>query len=67
MPEIHRKVLPYEYNYLCDKCNNGMMTAQGEKTADGVLHKCMICGATANLKKSYPHIEFFGEGEQPKN
>ena len=67
MPEISRKVIPYEYNYLCDSCKGGMMTVTGEKNAEGYPHKCVICGHTANLKAKYPHIEYYGEQEQPPN
>lgn len=67
MSEIHRKVIPYEYNYLCDQCSKGMMLASGEKTAAGFVHKCAICGSSAELKKSYPHVEYFGEGEEPRS
>ena len=65
MSEIYRKVVPYEYNYLCDSCNTGLMIKTGEQTAAGYLHKCAICGHQASLKKSYPQVEFFGEEEQP--
>ncbi len=67
MAEISRKVTPYEYNYVCDSCNSGMMKATGNTDSTGhIEHKCMICAATQFLSKSYPHIEFFGEGEEPK-
>lgn len=65
MSEVSRKVSPYEYNYLCDECNGGMMTSCGEQTAAGYPHKCVICSNKADLKKQYPHIEYFGEGEVP--
>jgi DNA-directed RNA polymerase subunit RPC12/RpoP len=66
MAEISRKVVPYEYAYICDKCKTGMMLATGEKNAAGLFpHKCMICGNKAELKKSYPHVEYFGEAERP--
>ncbi len=66
MSEIFRKVTPYEYNYLCDKCESGMMKIVGEKDADGLYpHKCVICSDKASLKKSYPRIEYFGEDETP--
>ena len=65
MPEISRKVLPYEYNYLCDSCKGGMMTSVGERVAGGYPHKCVICSHTAELKSQYPHVEYYGEGEQP--
>ena len=65
MSEISRKVIPYEYNYLCDSCKGGMMTFLGEETEEGYSHKCMICGANAYLKMQYPHIEYYGEDELP--
>ena len=66
MAEVSRKVTPYQYNYICDKCENGMMRASGEKDADGLFpHKCMICSHTTALKKSYPRVEYFGDGEGP--
>lgn len=65
MAEISRKVVPYEYNYLCDSCGKGMMIAAGEKTAAGFPHKCAICSHHADLKKRYPVVEYFGEEEQP--
>lgn len=66
MPEISRKVVPYEYAYICDGCKTGMLQATGEKTTDALFcHKCMICGNTSNMKKVYPHIEYYGEGEKP--
>lgn len=67
MSEINRKVVPYEYNYLCDKCGKGMMVSSGEKTAAGFPHKCVICNHVTNLKKTYPRVEYFGEGEQPSS
>lgn len=66
MAEISRKVVPYEYNYLCDSCEKGMMIATGEKTAAGYPHKCVICSHKADLKKKYPVVEYFGEEEQPE-
>ena len=65
MSEISRKVIPYEYNYLCNACNSGMMQINGKKTAAGYPHSCLICGAEAFLKKSYPHVEYFAVGETP--
>lgn len=65
MSEINRKVVPYQYNYLCDHCGKGMMISTGEKSAAGFAHNCVICGHAANLKKAYPRVEYYGEGEQP--
>ncbi len=65
MAEISRKVVPYEYNYLCDQCNGGMMQATGQ-TIEGLYeHKCVICSHKSALNKSYPHVEYFGEDETP--
>lgn len=67
MTELFRKVVPYEFNYLCDACGNGMVRASGEKDGDGFIHSCMICSKKVTLPKSYPHIEHFGEGEEPEH
>ena len=65
MAEVSRKVVPYEYNYVCDKCENGMMTVTGDKDNEGYYpHKCMICGHIAALQKSYPRVEYFSESEK---
>jgi predicted SprT family Zn-dependent metalloprotease len=67
MSEVSRKVTPYEYNYICDKCNGGMMRSTDTKDEAGLtIHKCMICSNKLSLSKSYPHVEYFGEGEEPK-
>lgn len=67
MAEVLRKVTPFEYNYLCDSCNKGMMHTTGEKDDSGLnIHKCMICSSKASFKKVYPHVEFFGKGEEPE-
>lgn len=66
MAEISRKVVPYEYNYLCDSCGKGMMISSGDKNSSGFPHKCVICGHQADLRKQYPNVEFFGEEEQPE-
>lgn len=66
MAEVSRKVVPYQYNYICDKCENGMMRVTGEKDSDNLYpHQCMICGHTDALKKSYPRVEHYGEDEKP--
>ena len=66
MSELFQKVVPYEYNYLCDACKSGMMKATGEQDGVNFAHKCMICSAEKSLAKSYPHIEYFSESEQPE-
>ena len=65
MPEISRKVVPYQYNYLCDKCEGGMMVSTGSKTSEGYPHKCVICSHSSNLKAEYPHVEYYGDDEAP--
>lgn len=66
MAEIKRRVQPIEVNYICDKCEHGMM----EKTADmnpktgESPHRCMICGHEQVFKwVSYPRIDYIGEDE----
>ena len=66
MPEISRKVTPYEYNYLCDGCKGGMMVSVGDRTESGYPHKCVICSHKTDLKAQYPHIEYYGDDEQPR-
>lgn len=66
MAELFQKVVPYEFNYLCEACGNGMMKANGEQEGEGFVHGCMICSATATLSKPYPHVEYFPEGQQPE-
>ena len=67
MSEIHRKVIPYEHNYLCDQCNRGMLICQGDAVDGMYPHTCAICGHQSSLSKAYPHVEFYGEGEEPSN
>ena len=66
MPEIKRKVVPVEVNYVCDKCNNGMMEkvgAMNEATGE-IPHKCMICSHSQSFRwLSYPRIDYVGEGD----
>lgn len=65
MSEISRKVIPYEYNYLCDSCERGMMKPTGRINDGMIEHQCMICSHQQDMSKTYPHIEYFGEGEEP--
>lgn len=66
MSELFQKVVPYEFNYLCDACKSGMMRSSGVKEDSGFVHTCMICSANATLPKSYPHVEYFPQGEEPE-
>ena len=66
MPEIKRKVQTVEVNYVCDKCEHGMMEKIGTMNPDTgeVDHRCMICGHEQVFKwVSYPRIDYIGEGE----
>ena len=65
MSEISRKVVPYEYNYLCEACMGGVMQVMGEAVDGQYPHQCYICGDEVMLSKAYPHVEYFGEGEVP--
>ena len=66
MGEIKRAVQTVEVNYVCDKCEHGMMQSYGEadpETQD-IPHRCMICGHKQVFKGiKYPRIDYIGEGE----
>ncbi|MBB3046106.1 transcription elongation factor Elf1 [Litorivivens lipolytica] len=66
MTELKRKVQAVEVNYVCDKCEHGMVERCGEMDAKtGVTpHKCMICGHEHSFKwVSYPRIDYIGMDE----
>ncbi len=66
MPEIRRPVKTIEVNYLCDKCENGMMRGQGEVDLESgeMLHRCVICGHEQTfVDVCYPRIDYVGENE----
>lgn len=66
MPEVRRPVQPIEINYLCDKCEHGMMQRCGEMDAEtGIIpHQCVICGHRANFEwVHYPRIDYVGLDE----
>lgn len=66
MPEVKRVVKPVEVNYVCDKCEHGMMQKSGEMdSASGEIeHKCMICNHKQTFKwVSYPRIDYIAEEE----
>ncbi len=67
MPEIKRPVQTIEVNYVCDKCNHGMMQKVGEmdRQTGEHPHRCMICGHEHTFKWiSYPRIDYVGVGEK---
>ncbi len=67
MPEVKRPVQTIEVNYVCDKCEHGMMQKCGEINEDTgeVPHKCVICGHLQSFEwVSYPRIDYVGEGEK---
>ncbi|CAH0989934.1 hypothetical protein SIN8267_00005 [Sinobacterium norvegicum] len=65
MPETKRPVTPLEVNYICDKCNHGMMMEDPSQAVErqGIDHICVICGHQQTLDSSYPRYEFVGVGE----
>ena len=66
MPEVKRVVKPIEVNYLCDKCENGMMQKVGETDPESgeTEHRCLICGHSQTFKwLCYPRIDYMGENE----
>lgn len=66
MPESKRLVKPVEINYICDKCENGILQQAGEmdKETGAIPHRCMICGAEHSFKwRAYPRIDFIGIDE----
>lgn len=66
MGEVKRVMKPIEVNYVCDKCDHGMMKKSGEmdqETGD-IQHQCVICGHQQVFQwVSYPRIDYIGEGE----
>ena len=64
--EIKRAVQTVEVNYICDKCEHGMMHKCDDidqETGD-VPHICVICSHKQVFKwLSYPRIDYVGEGE----
>lgn len=67
MAEIKRAVQTIEINYVCDKCEHGMMHKCGELNEDtgDIAHKCVICGHEQNFQwVSYPRIDYIDVGEK---
>lgn len=67
MPEIKRPVQTIEVNYVCDKCEHGMLEKVSETHPETgeTLHQCMICGHQQSFKwVSYPRIDYIGVGEK---
>lgn len=67
MPEVKRPVKPIEVNYLCDKCEHGMMkqSEAADKDSGETPHECVICGHKQIFKwVSYPHVEYIDEQEE---
>ncbi|WP_372748652.1 type II citrate synthase [Litorivivens sp.] len=66
MGEVKRKVQTVEVNYVCDKCDHGMVEKCGatdQKTGE-TPHQCMICGHPHSFKwVSYPRIDYIGVDE----
>ncbi len=59
MPEVRRDVKPVEVNYLCDKCESGMVICTDQSSASAKRpHKCVICGEHYEFDKIYPKIVY---------
>lgn len=61
MPEVKRPVKTIEVNYICDKCNNGMMQKCGDIDAEtgDCAHRCVICNHEMSFKwVTYPRIDY---------
>lgn len=64
MPEVNRVMRPIELDYLCDKCEAGMVHSTGLETEKGFEHKCVICGEIDFFKnRQYPEVVFVPTGE----
>ena len=67
MPEIKRPVQTIEVNYVCDKCQHGMMSQCGEinEETGAAPHKCVICGHEQTFEwVTYPRIDHIGVDEK---
>lgn len=59
MQEIKRKVVTYEYDMRCDKCEEGFMRPTGAALMSYPIqypHKCNKCGYETNYYVTYPDI-----------
>lgn len=66
MAEVKRAVRTIEVNYVCDKCQHGMMNKSAETNPQTgeTPHKCVICGHQQSFQWiSYPRIDYIGEGD----
>jgi len=59
MAEVRRAVKPIEVNYLCDKCESGMVICTDQSSVEEKRpHQCVICGAEYAFDKIYPKIVY---------
>ena len=64
--EVKRKMVPYEINRICEKCNRGWMKLKSERGIVNVLmtypaqypHICDNCGAVGTFTQTYPYIVY---------
>ena len=57
MPELRREVKPIEVNYLCDKCEKGMVIKKSQVDDSEHNHQCVICGEQYSFSgKGYPRV-----------
>jgi hypothetical protein len=64
MPEEHTRVYSYEIAYRCKQCDE-LMRYTGESLMSNppqYVHNCTN-GHREHLRKMYPRIDFFKEGE----
>ncbi|MCB1699407.1 MAG: type II citrate synthase [Pseudomonadales bacterium] len=66
MPEVKREVRPVEVNYVCDACDQGMMSRCGDMDAitGDIAHRCLICNHEQIFQwREYPRIVHIGLDE----
>lgn len=66
MAEVKRRVIPFEVNYVCDKCNRGMLKKCGDTdpVTGNTEHKCLICDHKQTFQWiTYPWIDYVAEDD----
>lgn len=61
MPRAYKSRYAVSVDYLCDKCNEGMMRWTGVTLTSNppwYPHRCEKCVFTENMTETYPHIEY---------
>lgn len=54
------RMIPVEYELLCDCCGDSMEFTGRTLTVNPPLHphRCKSCGDTSNFRSTYPRIEY---------